>query len=162
MRLIGLMLARNSEWVINASARAALAWCDALVILDHSSTDDTLGIAQRMRDSWGSERVVVLHETSPEWREMDHRQRTLDAARELGATHVANVDDDEILTGNLLGSISDRAAAIAPGEALQLPWISVWDGLDRYRDDDSHWSRSQVHVVFALTPQTRYRAAGDG
>lgn len=161
MRLVAVMLARNSAWVIGASARAAIRWCDALVIFDHASTDATGEIAHQVAAEH-PRRVVVLREDSPVWEEMDHRQRTLDAARELGATHIANVDDDEILTRNVEGPIRDQAAAMSPGEALEVPWISVWDGTSHYRDDDSRWSRAQVHLIFALTPQTHYRRADDG
>ena len=174
MRLIGLMLARNSEWIINASARAALMYCDGLVIFDHASTDTTAVIADSIAAGHPG-RVSVIHESSPVWEEMDHRQRTLDAAREMGATHVANIDDDEIVTGNLVGRIGgeaslsrmltglrDEAEALRPGETMTLPWISMWGGLDSYRDDDSHWSRTQVDFIFALTPDAHYRRAADG
>lgn len=161
MRLIGLMLTRNSDWIIGASARAALGWCDGLVILAHACTDRTVELAQEIAGEHPG-RVMVLVEDSPVWDEMDHRQRTLAAARELGATHVANVDDDEIVTANVETVLREAAAKMAPGDCLTLPWISMWGGLDGYRDDDSHWSRSQVDVVFADCSGMHYKAACDG
>lgn len=162
MKLVALMLARNSEWIIGASARAALRWCDGLVVLDHASTDNTAKVVRQVQEEHG-DKVVLLREDNPVWDEMNHRQRTLDAARVMfGATHVANVDDDEIATCNRELDIRAATEALQPGEALKVPWISMWGGLDTYRDDDSAWSRSQVHLAFALTPQTFYRAAADG
>jgi hypothetical protein len=160
-RLIGLMLARNSEWVLGASARAALLYCDGLVIFDHASSDGTAALALDIGDEYPG-RVALLREASPEWREMEHRQATLELARSMEATHVLNVDDDEILTANLIGSIREHVAAVQPGEALDLPWISMWGGIDTYRDDDSHWSRSQVDFAFADIEGMRYHAAADG
>jgi hypothetical protein len=155
------MLARNSAWVLPASARAALRWCDALVILDHASTDGTWSAAREVMEEHPG-RVSLLHEANSCWDEMDHRQRTLDAARVMGATHVANVDDDEVLTANAEGLVKAASGALPPGESIELPWLSVWDGLDARRVDRSHWSSSQVHVVFALSDRTHYRRADDG
>jgi hypothetical protein len=39
MKLIGLMPVRGEDWILGLSARAALMWCDELVILLHSCTD---------------------------------------------------------------------------------------------------------------------------
>ena len=41
MKLICLMPARNEDWIIGLSARAALMWCDELIVMDHASTDRT-------------------------------------------------------------------------------------------------------------------------
>ena len=162
MKLIALMLARNSEWIIGASARAALTWCDGLVVLDHASRDKTTAVAEAVSAEHPG-RVKVLREDDPEWREMDHRQRTLDAARSMGGTKFANVDDDEILTGNLVESVKRYTAELGPGCSLALPWVSMWGGLDTFRDDDSSWSKSHVDTVFADgKEQMFYRRASDG
>lgn len=161
MKLIGLMLARNSGWVIGASVRSALRWCDMLIVLLHACDDDSEEVVEEVRREH-PRRIALLHETSPQWDEMNHRQRTLDAARRLRATHVANVDDDEILTGNGFDEVRFAAARLEPGETLDMPWLCMWNGLDSYRADDSHWSRTLVDVVFADIPGMHYKAATDG
>jgi hypothetical protein len=80
----------------------------------------------------------------------------------MGATHVCNIDDDEILTANLEEAVRERALALPPGSTMCLPWLSMWGGLDAYRADDSHWSRSQVDTVFADTPGMAYLVPADG
>jgi len=87
------MAARNEDWILGMTARAALMWLDELVILDHASTDDTVGIIAKVAHDH-PKRVCYLHERDPVWEEMRHRQRMLDAAREHGATHICYIDAD--------------------------------------------------------------------
>lgn len=44
MNLIGLMVVKDEAWVIGASLRAALEWCDTVVVVDDGSTDGTTDI----------------------------------------------------------------------------------------------------------------------
>jgi hypothetical protein len=160
--LVGLMLTRNGAWVLGASLRAALRWCDAVVVLDHASTDATKDVVSKVLAEH-EDRVLYLREDDPVWDEMNHRQRTLEAARErFGARVVANVDDDEILTANVESLVRRAALALVPGEALEVPWVSVWNGMTAFRDDDSPWSSCQVHLAFADAPGMTYRPAADG
>jgi len=104
VKIIGLMLARNEQWVIGSSAKAALRWVDKLVVLDHASADGTrtklIELAQ-----CNPGRVHILSRDDSQWLEMDHRQATLVEGRRHGGTHFAIIDADEILTANQLDSI---------------------------------------------------------
>lgn len=124
MKLAALMPVRNEDWVLNVTARRALDWADVLVILDHASTDRTgeilNGLVNRYR-----ERLCVIDEPDPTWREMEHRQRMLEAARAEGATHIASIDADEILTPNLVPQIRGMIEDLDPGELLFLPWLAI-------------------------------------
>ena len=95
------MPARNEAWCIGLSARVALLWCDELVILNHASTDETVDIVAELQREHPS-RVHLISVPVDTWTEMEHRQMLLDRARMAGATHIAIVDADEILTGDLL------------------------------------------------------------
>src|ERR1017187_4630392 len=105
MNLVGLIVTRNSDWILGFSLRAALLWCDQVVVMMHNCTDDTGRIAAEVeRESDG--RVVCLVDQSAEWEERRLRQIMLEAARELlHATHIALIDDDEVLTADLLPRI---------------------------------------------------------
>lgn len=128
--------------MLGLTARAALMWCDALVILDHASTDDTPDIITDVsREHPG--RVWRLW-VNGEWDEADHRQMMLDMARRTGATHYATIDADELLTGNLIG----RVPLPQPGQQIWLPWVCCWRGLDRYRADASVWASAYAPVLF--------------
>lgn len=155
MRLIGLMPCRNEDWILGLTARAALMWCDGLVILDHASTDRSFEIACEVLPPGPN--CEILRDPDPTWHEMAHRQRMLNAARKLGATHVATIDADELLTGNLLPDIREMIEILSPGEVLQLPWIAarpggiyIADGVDpfvttAFKEDSSfHWN-AELH-----------------
>src|SRR2546430_2605760 len=102
MRLIGMMACRNEDWVVGLSARVALSWCDALVVLDHASTDRSVELLDEIENQYPG-RLIRLSVMASEWREMEMRQSMLVAARYAGASHVAIIDADEVLTGNLTG-----------------------------------------------------------
>jgi hypothetical protein len=145
------MPARNSAWCIGATARALLAWVDRLVVLNHASTDETGEILAAVRAEYADGRLVVLEETNPVWEEMRHRQLLLTTAREQGASHIVMVDDDEILTGNLLPRIREMVLACPAGRILQLPWIQLRGSLDSYISE-GQWSSQDVSMAFLDVP----------
>ncbi len=156
MKLVGILPARNEEWVIGASLRAALMWCDEVVVLNHASTDRTGNITNKVIDECG--RVAVWYEDHPHWSEMSHRQKLLDLARDRKATHVAIIDADEILTGNLLPNIRNYIEILQPGETLQVGMLAMWRALDYYRVDTSIWSnRYDLTLAFADSPDLAWR-----
>lgn len=133
MKLVATMAVRNEAWCLGIIARAALMWCDVLVCLNHASTDASSDILAEISHETG--RVVVISEESPEWDEMRHRQMMLHVARGIGATHIAIVDADELLTGNLIDRFVDPACiAMAPqsGQIVQLPGYNLRGGINRY------------------------------
>jgi glycosyltransferase involved in cell wall biosynthesis len=160
LKLVGVMAVRNEQWVLGLSLRAALRAVDDLVVLDHSSTDGTPALLRRVASEHPG-RVHVLQEDDPVWREAAIRQRLLEAARDLGATHVCPLDADEVITGNLLPGLRDAFAALAPGESLWLPWFDLWRGFDCYRDDRS-FSRYRMVLGFRDAPGVGYAPAQGG
>ena len=147
-KIVATMLVRNEEWVLRASLRTALKWADEVVAIDHGSTDDTAGILARAFAETGR----VFHRTvaaGATWREMDLRQELLVWARTRGATHVGLVDADEIVTENLVPMVRAWVEALAPTHLLRLPMIAPWGGLDRHRDDDSHWANAHSFIAVA-------------
>ncbi|HLX07511.1 MAG TPA: glycosyltransferase [Thermoanaerobaculia bacterium] len=162
MKLVGMMPVRNEDWVLGLSLRAALLFMDEVVVLDHGSSDRTPELLAQIAGEHPG-RVHLLAETDPVWRETAIRNRLLAAARERGATHLCAVDADEVLTGNLLPGIRRRFAALAPGETLWLPWLSLWRGLDRYRDDESEVATDCWMVLgFRDLPSLHYGNTHDG
>lgn len=128
MKLVALMPCRNEDWVVGLSARVALMWCDSLVIYCHSCTDHSKQIALELFEEYGT-RVTVILDDETIWHEMQQRQRMLECARRMGATHIAIVDADEILTGNLLYDnieyIRNSVKIISEGVILQLPGYNL-------------------------------------
>ncbi len=160
MKLIACMPVRNEDWVLALSARAALMWCDAIVLYLHACTDRSYEIAiEIMREH--PERVFLQANDHSEWHEMAHRQAMLNGAREMGATHIAIVDADEILTGNLLqfngfgqGSYFCRDG-LQPGQIMQLPGYNLRGGIGKYHASGI-WGNRWFSVAFADQPAAEW------
>jgi hypothetical protein len=171
MKLIGLMPVRNEDWVLGLSARVALQWCDELVILLHCCTDRSEEIVTQLAKETG--RVFVFGKDLPIWDEMYHRQALLELARtqEVGATHIAMIDADEVLTANLLsphgsvrtarGATNHRAIIrdyidqLAPGQMLDLPGYNLRGSLGRYHSNGI-WGKRWFSLAFKDTPEAHW------
>ena len=116
MKIVGLMPVRNESWILGLSARAALLWCDDLVIALHACSDESSQIAYQVAIETGR---VLTQRFEGEWNEMEHRQVLLDHARAMDASHIAIIDADEILTGALLPSIRGIVESLPVGSILQ-------------------------------------------
>ncbi len=154
-KLIGLMKVRNEQWVLELSLPAALLVCDELVILDHCSTDATAQILQRFSLEYGS-RLHCFKCEDPQWKEAALRQSMLEFGRSRGGTSFYSIDADELISGNLIGSLRDWINELGSAESLWLPWLALWRNLDRYRDDDSIWSKAYMAVAFRDSPEISY------
>ncbi len=151
MRLAGTMLCRNEDWVIGLSARAALEWLDYLIILDHASTDKTHDILVQIQQE-NPTKVQLLYESDPIWHEMEYRQRMLCEARRWGATHIAVVDADEVLSGNLLSEIRPKVEALGPMQDFAPPWVGLRGSIHCYHADGI-WGDNWVSTAFLDNPQ---------
>lgn len=161
MKITALMLVRNEAWILPYTLRAALLWCDNVLVLDHGSTDATAEIATDPR--WVGT-VRYEHEPEPRWLEMDFRHRMCELARMRGTTHFAMVDADECPTGNRLAGLRDLAADLAPGYALRLPMVCPWRGTEAYRvgRDTPYGDRACITTIIADHPAVGWSPAADG
>lgn len=145
MKLVGLMLARNEDWIIRQSITAALTWVDELVILDHASSDLTADVIAGLAEQHPG-RIHRLYSDDQGWPEMSHRQRTLAAGRQLGGTHFAIIDADEILSHNLIADVRQWFERLSVGETVDVPMVAVWRSLSTYRVDPCVWSSSVISI----------------
>lgn len=164
MKIIGLMAARNEDWVIGLSARAALMWVDELVVLDHASTDRTPRILNDILECYPG-RLTILREESPVWEEMRHRQRMLEEARARNATHIAYVDADEVLTGDLLGldgtnSIRSLYHGCPPQCVLQIPWLALRGSIGQVHISGPWADGQNASIGFMDAPELHWAARG--
>jgi Glycosyl transferase family 2 len=152
LNLIGLMPVRNEDWILGMSARVALMWCDSLIVLNHASTDGSCtSLAEIEMEQPGR---IILDSVGGEWDEMRHRQKLLKWAREEKATHIAIIDADEILTGNLLGSIRGHIEA-AGANMLSLPGYNLRGGLNSYHSNGV-WANRWFSTAFKDDPQASW------
>lgn len=162
MKLVGCMPVRNEAYILGLTLRAALLWCDAVVVLMHACTDGSSAILGKVSLEHPG-RVSELCVESESWDEMRHRQRMLEAARAEGATHIAIVDADEILSGNLLSEFGpERTPDVhfhGPSNMIQLPGYNLRGGLHTYHSNGI-WGRRWFSTAFADNPTLYWAANG--
>ena len=146
MKIVGLMPVRNEDWVLGLSARAALTWCDELVILLHACNDRSREITEDVA-SENPGRVHVFIDPEDTWKEMEHRQKLLDLARARSASHLALVDSDEVLTGNLISRVRRWIEETPQRSCLQFPMFcmrnSIWNA-----HSSGIWGHAMVSFAF--------------
>ena len=159
MKLICTMPVRNEDWVLALTARAALMWCDELIVWLHACTDGSRKIISQIQQEY-KPRVIVDEDERTIWREMAHRQAMLEWAHLRGATHIAMVDADEILTGNLLPDIRQRIENWCASDGiLNLPWLALARDPMRYISGPSYWGdRQNVTMAFKDRPDYHWAA----
>lgn len=158
MKIVALCVCRNEGWCIGLSLRAALMWCDAAVILLHACTDNTRQIVEEITGEHPG-RVRILEEPDGTWQEMQHRERTLQEARRMGATHCTITDADEVICGDLLPKVRNHIAQLEPGQALGIPMRNLHRSLYQYRSDSGIWgTRAGTLLAFADAPKLCWRA----
>lgn len=161
MKIVGMMLTRNEDWVLGLSLRAALLYCDEIVIVDHNSTDQTQAIIDQVAREHPGRINLTVNKVSW-WDEMDVRDAMLRRAREMGGTHLVIVDADEVLTGNLLPSARGLIEASPPGECLALPMVATYHSMYVRRIDWVWGIDSRLTWCFKDAPQLTWKPAGDG
>ncbi len=162
MKIVGLMPCRNEDWVLGLTLRAALMWCDEIVIGLHACND---GSERTAREVYAEHqgRIRFVHHMDPCWEEMKHRQSLLDVARgsagHSAATHIALVDADEILSANLLPHIRSMFEALPKGRILQLPWLCLRGGLDKVHISGPWADGQNVTTGFVDLPELHWSSA---
>lgn len=142
-KIVALFLVRNEEWILRASITAARNWCDAIVVMDHNSIDQTPSIAKDMAD-------VYIRKDGDTWHEMVFRQELLETGRSLDATHYALIDADEILTANLYESAREKLLSYGCGEVLMVPMIAPWRSPFKRRvDKGCVWPNAFISIGLA-------------
>lgn len=166
MRIIGMMLTRNEDWVIRPSLEAALRWCDGMVVVMDRCTDGTPALVDAMLKKRGKPAILKrVDDDSGKWDEMDMRQLMLDRARELKGTHYAIIDTDEIVTHNYLPFMRVWFESLKPGEVLDVPMIPVWESPNLRRVGDPTWSTAWLTLGFMDQADPKamgWKAASDG
>lgn len=136
MRIIALMPVRNEGWIIQRTLRSLATFCDAIIVADQRSTDDTRAILQGF-----APQVQIIENPEP-FHSTKVRWRLLEAAREFqGHNFILLADADEIFTANITDQqILNELTDIVPGTAVAVPWIQLWRSASWWRNDASIWS----------------------
>lgn len=153
-KLVEIMPVRNEGWILGFSLRAALMWADQVVLLNHASTDNTEDIIKEVAAEHPG-RVYYANSFDDVWKEMAHRQTLLEMARTLGATHIATVDADEVVTGHCIGMFREHTL-LCDTDFSQLRWIHLWRDENHYRFD-GRWRTQFATTGFRDNPKYCWR-----
>lgn len=156
MKVVGLLLVRNEDWILPLTLDAALRWCDAVVVVLHKCTDRSEAIVSEFMERYEDKTKVVyvyahrFCKDDEHWQEMTVRDGMYRLAKGFhpDATHFAMIDADEVLTHNLLPSIRGWCEQLAPGQILDLPMIAPSGSFTLYRADACVWTKSRITCAF--------------
>jgi hypothetical protein len=161
MKVITLVPVKNEAWVLRCTLKNFLKFSDEVIILDDSSTDETVNIVKQFPHT-----QIVSFTKQEEFVNMSVRRRQLlELGREAGGTHFVFLDADELLTANP-SILRDEMSKMSPGDTLLLPWINVFNKdtgpvydasqIENYKDfifcDDSQAIFSNQTLSEARTP----------
>jgi len=148
MKLVGLMLCHHDDWIIGLSARAALKWCDALAVLDLGVQGRVPEIIDKLSGEeagrvWkvNNSNLVTLGVVSP-------YQLLMDKANELGATHIAIIGTNYVLTSNVIDQIRSMIETLKEEQFLDMPLLTCWKGFMQYRVDKASWAGATIPIAF--------------
>ena len=156
MKIVATMPVRNEDWVLGLSLRAVLRWADEAVVGLHACTDRSEDIVREIERE-NPTRVHILKHPDPVWSEMAHRQALLNAARDRGATHIAIVDADEVLTSDLVPHVRKMFEATPKGSVLQLPWLCLRGSINRVHTYGI-WAEQNVSIGFVDSEVLHWQA----
>lgn len=154
MKIVGMMAARSESWILNLSIRAALEWCDELVFLNHQPDDATGDLLMALPNDL-KKRINMVVDNDANWAEMRHRQIMIQVARDLGGTHLAICDADEIASIPLRAQLRSLAIELQPGEILAVPMVNLRGDFSRYHGNGI-WGDRIVSVVWCDDKHCHY------
>ena len=98
MKIVAVATARNEADIIEAFVRHNLAFCDAMIVLDHWSTDRTLTILKALQNEGLP--LHVLKDRTQGYLQIVHMNKMIAmAVHDLCADWVVCLDADEIIQG---------------------------------------------------------------
>jgi glycosyltransferase involved in cell wall biosynthesis len=131
VKIVALIPAKNEEEIIGVCLQSLQKVVDHVVVYDDNSTDKTSEIARQ------AGAVVINESYSSEsgWPEFKIRERLLEEARKLKATHIISIDADEALAPTFAKVAKEYFQKMKPGDTLSLRWITLWKRADFERVD---------------------------
>lgn len=156
VRIVGLVGVRNEAPRMAFCLRSLARFCDAIVVLDDCSEDDTVKVVESLAGECKVERIL----RKDHWHrdEPGDRNAQLNAGREIGGTHFIVMDADEAFTSNLAkdGTLRRMIADLEPGDQLCLPLLNLWRGFKQFRSGGPGWCHDVRPFAFADDGVTSY------
>jgi glycosyltransferase involved in cell wall biosynthesis len=138
MKIITLVPIKNEAWILAFSLKNFSIFSDEIILLDDSSTDDSVGIAQL----FPKVKILPYKEQEKHVNMSTRRKKLLEAGRSSGGTHFIFLDADEILSDALVRNVKELLEKMTPGEKLLLSWIMV------YKENNALWYSPEDRINY--------------
>lgn len=145
LRLIGAVLARNeAERYLPRVLRNLRDFCDAVVLLDDGSTDDTRGVCQRLGVEW-----VPREAEGPMWGQESPARQQLWAlgAERAGSGWLYIADADHLTVGDLPQLVNSRDV-----NCWGLRLYDVWNEAETLYRKDGFWRAHEFPRPWLFRP----------
>ena len=168
INLIGIMRVKNEGHCIGEAIKCLYKHVDEIVVYDDKSNDDTVEVINRL----SANGIKISVETANTWifNESLIHQKLFDVCRKKQATHILQLDADEILSGNFLtesGSlIREIASRMNKGDCLALPWTNITsqdadiaeyiDSMDFFHRSPSRRVQSMKDIMYCDDGKTNF------
>lgn len=130
------MPVKNEALFLGTSLSALKKIVDEIIILDDSSSDNSVEIA----NTFGC--YIFSYKFSNEkFVDMSfRRQLLLNKGREHGGTHFVWLDGDESFSANFLNIARKKILDLKPGQKMLLLWVTLWKTYEKYVVDNSAYA----------------------
>jgi uncharacterized C2H2 Zn-finger protein len=143
LKIIATIPVKNDGWFIEKSIRTLAAWADHVFVADESSDDGSHDIYDKLADLTNV--TIIRDRPKFSFNTPDLRNYQLDLARSFdGKNIIFELHADEVMSAEILKNENREKIleAGSPGNAIMMPWITMWDKPNLYRNDDSPWSNN--------------------
>jgi len=159
MKIIGVLPAKNDAWFVEKAAKSLSMWADHVMIFDESSTDGSELIYRKLELIGNIE--VIRDRPKFDFTTPDLRNYMLNSARKFeGNNLIIEMHADEVMSAKILESCirSKLTEDLNPGDALMLPWTTLWKNPTLFRNDSSVWANN--HCWFGYVDDRNVQFTG--
>lgn len=143
MKIITVLPVKNDAWFIEKAALSLSMWADHVMIFDESSTDGSEQIYKKLELIQNIE--IIRNRPKFNFNSPDLRNYMLKAARKFdGNNLIIEMHADEIMSAKILDPLirNKLLDELKPGDAVMLPWTTLWKYPTLYRNDNSVWTNN--------------------
>lgn len=143
MKIVGVLPVKNDAWFVEKAAKSLSMWADYVMIFDESSTDGSELIYRKLELIGNIE--IIRNRPKFNFTTPDLRNYMLNAARKFeGNNLIIEIHADEVMSAEILKSCirNKLTEGLKPGEALMLPWTTLWKTPTSFRNDSSVWANN--------------------
>lgn len=143
MKIIATLPVKNDAWFVEKSILSLSSWADHVFVADENSDDGSHDIYDKL--SYLKNVTFIKNRPKFSFNTPDLRNYQLDLARSFDGNNIIfELHADEVMSAEILKTKNRNEilnSAIS-GAAFMMPWITLWDKPNLFRDDSSLWSNN--------------------